>query len=374
LAAAAPAGGQQAGVEAELRAELTKLKEQMARVEALLARLEQERAATPEARPEQKPAPPPAAAVPARAPALLVPPPLPESRTEAFRKTPPRIDVMLQFRGDFFADSTRNDTFFVRKAELGIKGHISRHVDFQLEFDPVRPDDPFRRTYIRLTHFRRLHFKLGLEKAPIGLEELISNGQQSFADRSEVTDRFAAAEELGVHAESRWDHFLFQFSVSNGGRRLLRDNNKHKDIAARAVWAPRRWISFGLATLQGEAGLAGVTRTRYNAEFKLGSNMTGFQTEFYRAQDGNIWSSAAYASAFWAIPLRNEWVTHIQPAVRYEFIGRSDRDPLLELRLFTFGFSLMLDEHRSKLQANYLKDLHTGSRRDEFRLHYLVSF
>jgi hypothetical protein len=372
LAVVTPAAGQQASVEAELRAELTKLKEQMTRVEALLARLEQERAATPESRPEQKPAPP--AAVPARAPALLVPPPLPESRPDAFRKTPPRIDVMLQFRGDFLADSSRNDTFFLRKAELGVKGHISPHVDYALELDPVRANDPFRRTYIRLTHFRRLHFKLGLEKAPIGLEELIPNGQQSFVDRTEVNDRFAAAEELGVHAESRWDHWLFQFSVSNGGRRLLRDDNQRKDVAARAVWAPRRWVSFGLATLQGETGASSLARNRYNAELKLGSNMTGLQTEFYRAQDGNVWSSASYVAAFWAIPLRNEWVTHIQPAARYEFIGRSDRDPRQELRLFTFGFSLMLDEHRSKLQANYLKDLHTGSRRDEFRLHYLVSF
>jgi hypothetical protein len=35
---------------------------------------------------------------------------------------------------------------------------------------------------------------VGLEKAPIGIEELTANGQIPFVDRSEVTDRFAAAE------------------------------------------------------------------------------------------------------------------------------------------------------------------------------------
>jgi len=370
-----PLHGQQRSVEEELRAELARVKEHLARVEALLAQLDQERSAAPQARPAPMPEPsPPAEPRIPQAPALLVPPMLPESRSEAFRKMPPRLDVMLQFRGDFFADTARQDTFFLRKAELGVKGHISPHVDYQLEIDPVRPNDPFRRTYIRLTHLPRLHFKLGLEKAPLGLEELIPNGQQSFVDRTEVNDRFAAAEELGVHAESRWERWLFQFSVSNGGRRLLLDNNNQKDVAARAVWAPQHWISLGLATLRGEAGPAGLARKRYNAEFKLGSNMTGFQSEFYRAQDGSVWSSASYAAAFWAIPLRSRWVTHFQPAVRYEFIGRSDRDPAQELRLLTFGFSLMLEEHRSKFQANYLKDLHTGSRRDEFRMHYLVSF
>ena len=115
------------------------------------------------------------------------------------------------------------DTFILRKAELGVKGHIAPHVDFSLELDPVRSNDPFCRTYIRLSHWDRLHVKLGLEKAPIGLEELTPTAQLPFVDRSQVSDRFAAAEELGVHFESRWERGLFQFALTNGGRRLLRD-------------------------------------------------------------------------------------------------------------------------------------------------------
>jgi len=356
----------------ELRAELATLKAQIARTEALLERLEKDPTAIEALQQTEKrpPESPPAK----QAPALNTPPMLPPSSAEAFRKTPPRFDVLIQARGDYFADAAKNDTFFLRKAELGVKGHISENVDYSLELDPVRPNDPFRRTYIRLTHLDRLHVKLGLEKAPIGLEELTATAQIAFVDRSEVNDRFAAAEELGVHLESHWDHWLFQLAVTNGGRRLMRDDNKQKDVTARVVWAPRHWISLGTAVLEGQAGNDERARDRYNAEFKLGSNLTGFQTEFYRAKDTSIWTSAYYVAGFWAFPTHKRWLTHFQPVIRYEQIDSGDGDREKELGLLTFGFGLLFDEHRSKFSANYLKDLRTGARQDEFRAQYQVEF
>ncbi len=386
------ATAQQPSVEQELRAELARMKEQMARIETLLARLERERAGaagavqpasfTPPAAaplaPGSAPAPHAAAASQAataakRAPALNTPSALP-LREEGYRKAPPRFDVLLQARGDFFADTARNDSFFLRKAELGVKGRITENVDFVLELDPVRANDAFRRTYIRLSHFQRLHVKLGLEKAPLGLEELTSSAQIPFVDRTEVNDRFAPAEELGVHLESHWEKWLLQFSVSNGSRRLARDDNNQKDVTGRVVWGPAHWFSVGGAVQSGTNGPASLARDRYNAELKLGSNLSGFQTEFYRAQDASLWSSAFYTSAFWAFATRREWLTHVQPVIRYEHVGRSDRDALQELRLLTFGFSLLFQQHRSKFQLNYLKDLHTGSFKDALRAQYQVEF
>lgn len=349
----------------ELRSELDRLKEQIARLEVLLAHLETEQKAQAETPLEQ---------ALQRAPAMNTPPMLPPSRPEAFQKTPPRFDVLMQVRGDFFPNTARNHTFFLRKAEVGLKGHITPHVDFSLELDPVRPNDPYRRTYLRLSHFERLHLKLGLEKAPIGLDELTPTGQLPFVDRSEVSDRFAAAEELGIHLESHWNRWLLQFAVTNGGRRLLRDDNRSKDATARVVWAPQPWFSWGFATLRGSAGEEGRNRDRYNTELKIGSNLSGLQSEFYRAQDGDIWSTAHYAAGYWAFPVRTSWLTHIQPVIRYERIGRSDRVKDNELRLLTIGFSLLFDEHRSKFQVNYLKDLLTGTRKDEVRAQYQIEF
>lgn len=350
-------------LEMELRDELKELKARLARLEMLLEQLEANR---------MPPAESPATSQ--RAPGLNTPPVLPPSRAEAFEKPPPRFDVLILSRADFFSDPSRGNTFFFKKAELGIKGHITRHTDFSFELDPVRPGDPYRRTYIRLTYLPWLHVKVGLEKAPIGLEELTSTAQIPFVERSEVTDRFAAAEELGVHLESRWPNWLFQFSVTNGGRRLLRDDNDQKDMTARIVWAPRRWFSIGGATLQGHNGPDGLEKDRYGAELKLGSNLSGFQAEFFRAKDALLWSSAYYVSGYRAFRTGRPLLSHLQPVLRYEQIGRSDRDVVRQVRLVTFGLSLLFDEHHSKLQFNYLKDLQTGSLKDQVRAQYQIEF
>lgn len=368
LLLAGAASAQQTDLEQELRKELDELKNRIAHLESLLERLSEKS----DAEKIKK-----VSSIPniknEKAPALNTPSTLP-TNPDKYRKTAPRFDVLLQSRGDYFADAGKNSTFFLRKAELGIKGHIAEHVDFSIEFDPVRASDPLRRTYIRLSHIRWLHIKFGLEKSPIGLEELSSTAQLPFVDRSEVNDRFSAAEELGVHLESHWPNLLFQFSVTNGGRRLLRDNNDYKDITARIVWAPIPWFSLGGATLQGRAGSNEDDRIRYNGELKLGSNLYGFQIEFYRAKDVSVWSSAFYVSGYWALPMKSQLLTHLQPVIRYEHIDREDNDELEELRLLTLGLSFMLDEHRSKFQINFLKDLHTGTRKDELRAQYQVEF
>lgn len=358
-----PAVAQESDV-ARLREEIELLKARLAQIEAVLDA--SENAGTVRATAATRP-------VAAVAPALNTPPQLPPSSAEAFAKTPPRIDVLMQVRATAFRDQVRTDTFRVRKAEVGFKGHIAPRTDFSVELDPVRPDDPFRRTYIRLAAHERLHMKFGIEKAPIGLEELMPTAQVPFVDRAEVTDRFGAAEELGVHLESHWPRWLLQFAVTNGGRRLLLDDNANKAITTRIVWAPHAGLSLGSAAMLGEAGQERRARDRYNAEFKIGSNMTGAQAEFFRARDGSVWSSAYYSSAYALLPAWNN-LFGTQPAVRYEHIGRSDANRVQERRLMTLGVNLLFDEHRSKFQVNYLKDLHTGGIHDEVRAQYQVEF
>jgi len=364
---------QQGDFRAEVRSELADLKSRIARLEAFL-----EQAVDPSPELESMALsslpPSPEPAKPSQAPALHTPSRLPSSVPEAYQKNPPRFDLLIQTRADFPADTSRNDTFSLRKAEIGVKGNIAPHVDFSLEFETTQPDNPVRRTYLRLSHLPWLHLKLGMEKSPIGLNELSSTAQLPFVDRSEVSDRFSAAEELGVHLESHWPKWLFQLSLTNGGRRLLRDNNKTKDVTARAVWAPLEWLSLGTAILQGKAESEGSQHDRYNLELKLGTNLSGFQSEFYRARDGELLSSAFYLAGHWAFPVRSEWVTHIQPVLRYEHIGQSDRDRLDQLKLLTVGLSLLLNEHRSKFQINYLKDFDTGRLKDELRAQYQVEF
>jgi len=358
---------------AQLRSELATLQKEMARIEALLRQIESR------STPDGANAPAPTAAVatpsatPQNAPAMNTPPTLP-ARPADYLKMAPRFDVLMQVRADAYGDAAKIGTFRLRKAEIGIKGHISKGADYSIELDPVRPSDPLRRTYLRLMPHNRVHIKLGLEKAPLGLDELMSSAHIPFVDRSEVSDRFSAAEELGIHVESRWSRWMWQLSLTNGGRRLLTDDNENKAVTGRLVWAPQPWVSLGLASMQGQAGEESRERDRYNIEAKLGSILSGLQAEFYRARDGDVRSSAFYTAAFWAFPTERAWLTHVQPVLRYEHIDRSDRSRADELRLFTSGVSVLFQEHQSKLQVNYLWDVHTNGRKNELRAQYQVEF
>lgn len=169
---------------------------------------------------------------------------------------------------------------------------------------------------------------------------------------------------------------MFQASVTNGGRRLLRDDNRHKDFTARAVWAAHEKLSVGVSALRGRAGPDAQDRIRYNVEAKYGAdNLQGAQTEYYRAKDGEIWSDAFYVAAFWAKPVSSAWLTHVQPVARYEYIDRSHDNPLNELRVVTLGVSLLFQEQRAKLQMNWLTDVRRNSpRKDELRAQYTVEF
>jgi hypothetical protein len=362
-----------AKLEEELRAEIARLKEQVARAETLLQRVQ---AATGTAADKPAVAPPPKPV--ARAPGLNSPSKLPVSKKENFAKAPPRIDVLLQAGYYHYEDSTLNSSFLLRKAEVGFKGHVAPFVDYCIEFDLARAStDPYRRTYMRFSHLERLHFKFGLEKAPIGIDELSSSGQIPFVQRAEVSDRFSSAEELGVFAESTWDHWMFQASLTNGGKRLLRDDNKRKDFTARAVWAPLSNLSFGFATVQGEAGAARADKIRYQGEVRYGRNLSqGATAEYYRAKDGPVWSDGYYLAGYWAFPLKNGgWLTHFQPVARYESIERDDNDRTRELDLMTLGFSLFLADYKTKFQFNWLHDFRGDRyRQDEIRTLLTVEF
>lgn len=117
-----------------------------------------------------------------------------------------------------------------------------------------------------------------------------------------------------------------------------------------------------------------MDRRRFDVEVKLGSEGSGLQTEFYRATDADVRSSAFYASAFRLVPIHLGIFEALQPAIRYERVERSDNVPQDEMRLLTLGLGTFLDGNRSKLQASSLADLRSGFGEGGFRLQLQVEF
>jgi hypothetical protein len=308
-----------------------------------------------------------------QAPAIMAPSPLPTD-SASYGATGIVFGVLLQTRLEVPEDASSPSSFFLRKAELGMRARVAPATHLSLEVELTTPESPLRRTYVRLSQIERLHLKLGMEKAPLGLDELLSTARVPFVDRSEVSDRFSAAEEMGAHLESRWDRWTFQLSVTNGGRRLIRDDNDRKDVWGRIVWAPHPDLSIGIAALDGRAGMEEVGRRRYNAELRFGAGDRAVQTEYFRAEDGGVTSNAYYVAGFYDLDPERPGGTRLQPAARYERITRSDDLADEELSLLTVGTSLLFDGHRSKLQINYLWVLEDGGPPGGVRAQYQVAF
>ena len=181
---------------------------------------------------------------------------------------------------------------------------------------------------------------------------------------------------MGIFTESNWANFMLQTSLTNGGRRLYRDDNRAKAFTARAVWSPLPRLSIGAATMQGETGPQLLDRTRYNVEAKYGAtNIRGAQGEYYRAKDGSVTSDAFYVQTYWAVPVKASWMTHVMPVARFESIERDDDSVAGELRVITLGGGLLFRENKAKLLFNWLTDIREGNpRKDEFRAQYQVEF
>lgn len=148
---------------------------------------------------------------------------------------------------------------------------------------------------------------------------------------------------------------------TTGGRRLLRDANAQKDVSARLRGDPVPWEPVGLSALQGWIGAEALPRDRFDAEVNLGSLASGFRSGFYRARDDNLFSSPFHAASSHLIEVDLIGLTHLQPAVRYELLDRSDGEPAEEMRLLTLEVGFLLDGHGSKLQPGHLADLRQGT-------------
>lgn len=294
----------------------------------------------------------------------------------------PQIEILFQVRTNLFENKEAGNTStYLRKAEIGFSGRINRWMDFKIELDPARPNDPFRRTFIRFTPSEFVDIRYGQEKAPIGMEELMRTSRIPFVDRSAVNDRFAPAEELGMIVYLGSEPVQLGVAITDGrGRQTTanqRDDNTFKDVTGRLAYRPREWIELGGARMDGRTGSDEQKRNRTNLSLRLGDpdNLQFVYGEYYRAVDGAVTSDAYHAAAGKGIRIHHPLLEWIVPAVRFEQITQDGPAHLLdELSLLTVGINLWFTNYGAKIQINYVKDIKTDGLKDHWRFQYQIRF
>lgn len=239
----------------------------------------------------------------------------------------------------------------------------------------------------------------GQGKAYFGRQELTSSGRQQFVDRSNVSNRFHAARQIGLgligqNANKTWEYNL---GIYNGGGRdqINRTANSNKEFmqVGRFVWTPfgeykleesshdyptTPKLAVGASFLTDTEGTgtsaADVTRLGAEFAFKLG----GFNTiaEYHQEERDPVTGATVDTDGYYL------QAAYLLPNKKLEFAGRfSVISPDLarpsDATETGVAVSWYFDKHNQKLQAD-IRDLEfeaaPASDATEIRVQYQLIF
>lgn len=163
-----------------------------------------------------------------------------ESADESFR-----LRITGQIQADYRNfldndDTTDIDSFFVRRARLGIEATMLNYYEFRLLPDFGQVQARLLDAYLNVHYCDWFQVEMGKFKQPFSFEQLIQDRFVPTIERS-IIDQLVPARDVGImlHGQKLFDDRLdWAIAVSNGEINGDADTNPHKDLAARLAWRP----------------------------------------------------------------------------------------------------------------------------------------
>ncbi|MEP6611478.1 MAG: porin [Mucilaginibacter sp.] len=245
-----------------------------------------------------------------------------------------QISGLVQARYQGFAQKGVNNAFDLRRVRLDLRGEISPNWSYDVysEFGGtgVKLVDAF--VAYKVGDF--LRFSAGQFKIPFSVENLTSDSQLEFSDRSQVVEGLVSrtkdvignsnGRDIGIQVNGSFakndDYYLFDYSfgVFNGaGYDVTTDNNNHKDVGGRLTLHPVKNLAVsanfysGLGNYGSPAADHKRNRTGFDARYVL--NGLSLTAEYDKGADGIIQKSGWYAqAAYYVIPKK------LQLAAKYD--------------------------------------------------------
>lgn len=143
-------------------------------------------------------------------------------------------------------DSVDVDTFFLRRARLGIEADLLQYYEFRFLPDFGQGQAVIQDSYINVHYWDLFQVEAGKFKQPFSYEQLIQDRYVPTLERS-LIDQLVPARDVGVMIHGQkliGNRFDYAASVSNGEINGNGDTNDRKDVVARAVVRPLNsdWI------------------------------------------------------------------------------------------------------------------------------------
>ncbi len=162
-----------------------------------------------------------------------------------------KIKLTGRFHGDFkayFGDHPDNDSFFVRRARLCMKGTFYKHYDFMVESEFGKGKAQLNDGFMNIHYTKKFQIKFGQFKTPFSMEELHSDNWIDFIERS-LANKLVPSRDIGlmVHGSLFDDAVYYQAGVFNGYKKnVASDKDNGKDGALRLVVAPFKFFNIDI--------------------------------------------------------------------------------------------------------------------------------
>ena len=203
-----------------------------------------------------------------------------------------RLRGLIQVDARAFGDGKiDNDSFVIRRARIGLEGKLNKTTDYQLigEFGNASATTLLDAN-VTLNYSPELQAKVGRFKTPVGLEQLQSDANALFIERSLVS-QIAPNRDLGIQLGGELNNKTISYAIGvfngiqdGGNNSDQKDANDGKDIAARVIFQP--WINEEGSDLAGLSFGLGGSYGLQDTNAKVGSSYrTDGQQTFFAWRD-----------------------------------------------------------------------------------------
>lgn len=149
--------------------------------------------------------------------------------------------VQADFR--YFDDSSKNDTFDVRRAYLSASGTLFKYYDYKVEVDfGGGTSSSLKDAYINFKYFSDAQIRMGQFYYPFSNEVTASDRFYVFLEPATIVAALAPGRDRGiaVHGDPKNGLIHYEAGIFNGSGENGTENNDDFDVAARVVLNPTR--------------------------------------------------------------------------------------------------------------------------------------
>jgi len=166
--------------------------------------------------------------------------------TDGNFKLSPVGRVQVDFRAYEEGSSLKNN-FLVRRGRIGLSGTFYKYFDFFVEADFGQGAAVLTDGYLEFRYWSELRLRAGQFKIPFSYEELFSDNNLDFVERS-VADNLTPSRDLGamLHGSLFGGVVNYAGGIFNGTGQNTADTNNSKDVAGRLVVYPFKQTDIAL--------------------------------------------------------------------------------------------------------------------------------